>query len=219
MSTILTISDLHCPYHHPGAFDFLSSLRRRYKPTRVICLGDEIDAHCWSRFPRNPDLPGARDEMEKAVAALRTLYKIFPSVDVCLSNHTIRPWRRSSEVGLPNLFLKSIKEVLEAPVGWNWHENVRVDDVLFIHGEGFSGQNGAVKAAMLHRHKVVMAHIHAWGGVVHLTGMFDRIYGMNAGCLVDAESEAFSYGKHLATRPTIGTGVIVEGVPVFVPMV
>ena len=26
-------------------------------------------------------------------------------------------------------------------------------------------------------------------------------------------------GKHLATKPTIGTGVIIEGVPVFVPMV
>jgi len=215
---ILTISDLHTPSHHPDVFDFLADLRRRYKPHRVVCLGDEIDAHCWSRFPRSPDLPGARDELDQAIAVLKRVYKIFPVVDVCVSNHTIRPYKRASESGLPTAFLKSIKDVLEAPVGWNWHENVRIDDVLYMHGEGFSGQNGAVKAATLYRHKVVMAHIHAWGGVVHLTGLFDRIYGMNAGCLVNLESEAFSYGKHLATKPTLGTGLVLEGVPVFVPM-
>lgn len=215
---ILTISDLHAPFHHPDAFDFLRDLKRQYKPHAVICLGDEIDAHAWSRFPRNPDLPGANDELSQAKAALKQLYKIFPHVDVCLSNHTIRPWKRSSEVGLPIAFLKSIKEVLEAPAGWDWHHHVRVDDVLYIHGEGFSGQNGAAKAATLYRSKVVMAHIHAWGGVVHMTGMNDKIYAVNAGCLIDPQSEAFSYGKHLAMKPTLGTAVIVDGVPGFVPM-
>lgn len=38
---ILFISDLHAPYNHPDALDFLSDLNTKYKPTRVISLGDE----------------------------------------------------------------------------------------------------------------------------------------------------------------------------------
>ena len=42
-SRILFISDLHVPYHHPQAFEFLKHLKKKYNPTRIICLGDECD--------------------------------------------------------------------------------------------------------------------------------------------------------------------------------
>lgn len=215
---ILTISDLHCPWRHPDAVDFLRDLARQIKPDRVICIGDEIDAHAWSRFPRNPKSPGPAEEIRLAVRSLQDLYKLFPCVQVCHSNHTIRPYKRAAEIAIPEEFFRSIASVLEAPPGWTWHEWIEIEDVLFLHGEGYTGQNGAVKAAQQHRSKVVMGHIHAWGGVTHLTGRFDRIWAMNVGCLIDIEAFAFEYGKNMAVRPTLGTGVILDGIPQFVPL-
>jgi len=40
-SRILLISDLHCPFHHPDALSFLSYLKDKYNPTRIINGGDE----------------------------------------------------------------------------------------------------------------------------------------------------------------------------------
>ena len=42
-SRILCISDLHMPFHHPKAFQFLRALKDKYKPTFVVCMGDEAD--------------------------------------------------------------------------------------------------------------------------------------------------------------------------------
>lgn len=44
--TVLCIPDLHAPYHHPTALDFLADVARRCKPTTVICPGDEVNAYC-----------------------------------------------------------------------------------------------------------------------------------------------------------------------------
>lgn len=63
---ILTVSDLHCPWQHPDAFDFLADLARRYKPDKVVVLGDEIDAQAFSRFPRNPDMHSPGHEIDAA---------------------------------------------------------------------------------------------------------------------------------------------------------
>ena len=75
---VLFISDLHIPYHHPGAFDFLRDCAAELKPTHVICTGDEIDAYSWSRYPKDPDVPGPAEELRETRRALKTLFKLFP---------------------------------------------------------------------------------------------------------------------------------------------
>jgi len=40
-SVVLIISDMHIPYHHPKMLDWLQSLKDKYKPTRIISMGDE----------------------------------------------------------------------------------------------------------------------------------------------------------------------------------
>jgi predicted phosphodiesterase len=42
--SVLVISDLHIPYHHPQAFDFLQALKTKYKPDHIVNIGDELDA-------------------------------------------------------------------------------------------------------------------------------------------------------------------------------
>lgn len=90
---------------------------------------------------------------------------------------------------------------------------------MYIHGEGFSGQNGAITAAKSHRQSVVLGHLHTFGGVTYSASRNDLIFGLNVGCLIDTHAYAFRYGKFLANRPTLGCGVVIDGKQaIFVPM-
>jgi hypothetical protein len=64
----------------------------------------------------------------------------------------------------------------------------------------------------------VLGHLQAYGGVQEAAGLDGASYGRNVGCLIDVEAVAFAYARQLAQRPTLGSGVIVEGVPHFEPL-
>lgn len=215
---ILTISDLHAPYHHPDATDFLADLKRRVKPDCVVCLGDEIDAHGWGRWDRNPDALGQGDELSAAAKALRPIFRLFPEALVCNSNHSQRHLRKALRSGLPSAFLRELSEVLGAPPGWRWADRHDVDGIAFVHGEGYSGQNSALHAAQKLRCNSVIGHVHSWAAVQFTDNGQSCIWGMNAGCLVDPASRAFDYARACPNKQVLGTGVIIDGVPQFVPM-
>jgi hypothetical protein len=216
---VLCVPDLHCPWHHAGALDFLADLKRQYKPRHVVFMGDEIDGHRWSRHAQSPEMPGPGEELRLAALALKPFYRLFPEVMVCWSNHTLRPFKKAAEGGLPRPMLREIRDILGAPAGWRWRHFWDIGGVHFRHGDGFSGKNAALTAAERIRKNVVIGHVHSHAGVQYASGPFDRLWGMNVGCLVDADAEAFAYARYMASRPTLGAGVLLGGqVPLFVPL-
>jgi hypothetical protein len=216
--TTLVVGDLHCPFAHPGALDFLRDVAKEHRPYSVVCLGDEIDAHAWSRFEKNPKLPAASDELRKARKQLAGLAKLFPRMYVCHSNHTMRLYKKAASVGIPDECVKSIADVLGAPETWTWAHRWELNGVVFQHGDGYSGKEAHIKAAAANRRSTVIGHVHSHAGVAYLSGPLDTIWGMQAGCLLDPGSEAFEYAKNSPNRPTLGCGVVRDGVPHFVPM-
>ena len=75
---ILVISDLHFPYSHPEAIDFLSKLKSIYKPTYIVNIGDEVDMHSINvSHLVDPDLPSPHDELEIARSWIKRLEKLF----------------------------------------------------------------------------------------------------------------------------------------------
>ncbi|MCK8363719.1 metallophosphoesterase, partial [Erwinia amylovora] len=62
---ILVVSDLHAPFNHPDSVAFLKAIKAKYKPTRVILTGDEVDFHAISFHDSDPDLDSAGKELEK----------------------------------------------------------------------------------------------------------------------------------------------------------
>ena len=40
---IFVISDLHAPYCHPDALEFIKKVNKEYKPDCVVNIGDELD--------------------------------------------------------------------------------------------------------------------------------------------------------------------------------
>jgi predicted phosphodiesterase len=218
MKTVLAIPDIHFPAHHPDVFDFLKAIKAKYKPTDVICLGDEIDAAALGEWDKDPDAPGAGAELTQSILQLKKLYAIFPNVKVCVSNHTDRIYRRAFKAGLPKRLMRTYREILEAPKGWSWSEYWEVDGIRYEHGEGFSGQQGAIKAAMQNMQPTVIGHLHSHAGIQYYANAKYLIWGFNAGCLIDHKNPAFNYAKNTKAKPIIGVGIIMNRIPLFVPM-
>ena len=217
--SILILSDMHIPYSHPDMVPFLGAVKSKFKPTDVICIGDEIDQHSLSFHDSNPDLLSAGDELEEAIKGLKPVYKLFPEVKVVESNHGSMLYRKGLHHNIPKKMLKAYGEVLEAPKGWTWHKEVRIKtilgDVLFRHSFG----KNVLKAAQENGCSVVQGHFHEDFSVSYAGNSYKLLFGMVVGCLVDDDSMAFGYNKTFAKRPIIGVAVIVDGLPQLVPMI
>lgn len=218
MTKILVISDTQAPAHHPNTIEFLKHEAKKFKPDRIIHIGDELDLHNLSKYVKNPDLPGAKDELEEGLAFMDELYNMFPEVEVCISNHGARPYLRAKEAGIPSAFIRSYKEWMRAPKGWSWHHQILIDDIAFIHGEGLSGDGARLKACTLMQRSCVFGHIHSHAGVSFFSNKQKLMFGLNVGCLIDLHSPYFEYNKHQLHRPIIGIGLIDNGIPIFKPM-
>ena len=218
-SRILLISDLHIPYHHQDAIAFLLHLKDKYNPTRVICLGDEVDGHALSFHDSDPDLPSAGDEIRQALPVIAELFKIFPKMDILESNHGSLVWRKAKVFGIPKHYIKSYNEVLGVDSGWKWSFDLTVDlpngqKCYMHHGKTSNiiqlSQQMGMNATQGHYHETFK--IDYWG---NSTGLY---WGMQCGCLIDDDKLAFNYNNVNIKRPIIGTGLIIDSMPVLEPM-
>lgn len=192
--------------------------------TNIINVGDELDQYYASRFPKDPDaIISARGELKIARERLRDWYKAFPICRVALSNHGLRWLARAHDCYIPSEVLKPYKELIEAPSGWTWHDEIKIKDDhpwRIIHGVGYSGVNGARNAAIDGRISTVIGHLHSFGGVTYINNGKNQMWGMNAGCLINSDEFAFKYSKHIRYKATLSVGVVLDNgkFPIVVPM-
>lgn len=217
---ILVIPDLHAPFHHPDAIDFIKFLCGKYRFDRAICLGDEIDGHAWSFHTHDPDSLSPGHELEAAIRALEPLYKLLPNLDLAESNHGSLVMRRAKHFGLPQHVIKPYGEVLGAPVGWKWHFEIKAqmtngESVLFHHSYGANVLRQSQQRGM----SCVFGHHHSQFGVQWWRNYDRRFFAAFAGCLVDETSLAMEYGKNTAGRPLLGAMRIEDGIPHMEPMI
>lgn len=218
-SRILFISDMHIPYHHRNLIPFLKMLKEKYKPTRVICLGDELDYHALSFHASDPDLPSAGDELRKAMPTIKQVYELFPVMDIIDSNHGSMVYRRGKEHGVPRQLIRSYNEALQVGDGWVWHNDLTIQlpdgQWVYIH---HGKTNKAIKTSQLMGMSHVCGHYHEAFGIEYWSNPRGLYFGMNAGCLIDDKKLAFSYNKVNPKRPIIGTALIIDGKPILEEM-
>ncbi len=216
---ILTISDLHVPYHHRDALAFLAYLRAKYKPTRIICLGDMEDKHALSYHDSDPDLASAGDELAKALPVIAELHKLFPNMDILDSNHGSLVYRKAKTHGIPKHYIKPYNDVLGVGDGWKWHNDlvIKLPDGVscyFHHGKSTRGliltQQMGMSSVQGHYHNSFSVEYH--GTPIALN------WAMQCGCLIDYKSYAFSYANVNIKRAIIGTGLIIDSQPLLVPL-
>lgn len=219
-SRILCISDMHIPYHHPDTIEFLQYLKDKYQPTRIICLGDELDQHALSYHDSDPDLGSAGDELKRALPVIQELKEMFPVMDILDSNHGSMVWRKAKTHGIPKHYLKSYNDVLGVDENWKWYFDLTIvlpngNSCYFHHGKS----SDVTKLSQIMGMCAVQGHYHEkfkieyWGNP---NGLF---WGLQAGCLIHDASLAFSYNNVNIKRPVIGTAVIIDSQPILEPMV
>lgn len=215
---ILCIPDTQAPFEHPDALPFLSAVSDFFQPTDVVHLGDEVDQHALGRWPKDPDGYSAGLEHQNSLIFLHALWDLFPKMKICTSNHTVRAWKKAFEAGIPKAFLRSYAEAMEAPATVEWRDRWVIDNIVFEHGEGVSGKYAAVRAAEANRKSTVIGHIHSFAGIQYSASFENLIFGFNTGCLINVQAYAFKYGEKIRNKPVLGCGIIVHGVPFFIPL-
>lgn len=217
--SILVISDFHAPYNHPDAVRFLAACKAKFKPDTVICIGDEADFHDASFHDSDPDLDSAGVELEKAIDALKPLYKMFPKVTVIESNHGSMVLRKALVGKIPRKAIKSYNDILDAPKGWKWVFDTIVQTplgpVYFCHGKS----SAAGRLASQYGMSAVQGHYHEKAQINYISTPEKLMFDAHTGCLANDKSLALGYNKINPKRPIVSILVIINGIPQIVPMV
>lgn len=211
-SRVLVVGDLHELATHPMYLKFTKDIQRKYGTRRTVLIGDVVDWHAVSFYPKEPNCPGPMDEYEQTKFKVQRWYKAYPNALVCIGNHDERPDRLSKSVSIPEVCLKSYNDLWGTP-NWTWEFEHVIDNVCYFHGTGFGGIHPAWNALNGKLMSVVMGHCHSRAGIKWLATPTQRIFGMDVGTGIDSKAWQFVYGKHLKFRPILSCGVVINGTP------
>lgn len=217
--TILVISDLHVPFDHPDAVQFLRALKKKYKPTDVISIGDEVDYHALSFHDSDPDLHSAGDELKMARKRLKEYAKLFPKMTIIESNHGSMVMRKALANGLPKDMIKSYQDILQVPKTWKWVFDTVIQTpmgpVYFCHGKAVTSGRMASQFGM----SVIQGHFHSKAQITYISTPERLMFDAHTGCLADDKSLALGYNKIDSKRPVVSLILIENGVPRILPMI
>ena len=218
---IMGFSDTHYPYQHKDTLAFLCAVRDKYSPDRVVCLGDVSDSYTFSHYakdPRSASAPRELREMRKGVTALA---KEFPKVDVMMSNHDDRLYRKAKAAGIPRELVVPYAQFLGVEdYDWNWHADLVLtvnstrEQIYFAHTRTGATLPLAQKIGI----SACTGHIHTKSGIAYYRGPTKVIWGLDSGCLISDKGHAYAYQKASAVRPVRSVFIIDKGHPRIIPM-
>jgi hypothetical protein len=148
---------------------------------------------------------GGEQELDMAISRLQRWHEAFPVADVIIGNHDRMVMRKAQSSSIPTRWIKAYKEVLGTP-GWDFVTKVIYDKVQYLHGEGGMARSRAAKDLM----STVQGHLHTKCFVEWQIGAGLKIFAMQVGCGIDAESYAMAYAKDYG-NPAIACGVVLNG--------
>ena len=130
--------------------------------------------------------------------------------------------RKAKTHGIPADMLKSYRDMLfpnGGGEGWDWKGSHRIplpngDFVQFQH----QASGNLLDAAAHERCNLVIGHFHSKFSIEYSASRAAAYWAMFGGCLVDAKSLAFAYGNLFKNKPIIGCSVILDSLPLLIPM-
>ena len=217
--SVLIISDLHFPYAHQDWHPFLKAIKEQYKPQIILNVGDEVDAHAISFHDSDSSLPSADQELDEAIKEIQSLRDLFPKMYICESNHGSLAYRKIKHHGIPIRNLKELSDLYETPQ-WSWHHEILLETlqgfVTVVHGK----TGGRGKLATEQGNSAIQGHFHSTLELSWIQSTMNTRFNMIVGCLIDAKSMAFAYGKNFTKKPMLGVGWINElGEPSLIRMI
>ena len=208
----------HTPYNHKDLIRFIKAIKKKYKPTRAVCLGDERDKHAQNMHDHHPDLDSAGPERIASMKVLKEIEKLFPYLDLIDSNHGSLHLRQAVKSGTPSAYYKALQDVYNVK-GWRWYPKLILtlpngNRCLFKHELGSNIKLEAQKKGMC----VVQSHFHTLFEARYSNNTENKYWGATIGCLIDDDSLAFVYNKNNKEAPILGAMMIVNSKPILIPM-
>jgi len=220
-ASILVISDNQLPYEHQDDISFIKAVAKKYdidlsgKKSRIIHIGDEVDNTAINDYGTDPDMANDGQELELAILKFKQYQRIIPKMDIMLSNHLVRYYKRAKKSGFSQKRLKSLHDLYGVKKSYVWHKRLILElpntgKWLFQHGH----QGDAFKISQLLGFSVVSGHthtkayIHAWK-----TLLYKLVFACQTGCLIDNKSGAYAYDKDNKQAPVHSLLVIINGIP------
>lgn len=220
MDNTAFISDLHFPYQHRDALEFLAAVKKEYKIKIWKCVGDVVDNHTSSFHEIEYGTLSAQEEYLEAVDCCAELQDIVgEGMVISLGNHCRLGERKAKSAGIPAEYLRSYNDAFG--VSWKWVDKDyfrinRYMSCLMIH----SMSKTTLTNAKTHSHCTVQGHHHGTFGLEYFADTEHLRWSMTVGCLIDPSSPAFNYAKGASNnRPILGMGVLIQDKPILVPMV
>lgn len=219
MRNTLLISDLHAPYHHKDAIDFISACSDLYDCQKAISVGDIVDNHYPGYHEIEFGTYSNDDELKYAKQTLHIIESMFPDLIITLGNHDTMSRRKAKTAGLPEGVLRAYNDIYELSGGWKWVEEYffkinEYQNCLVTHSIGTNLTTNAKNFS----HCSVQGHHHSVFGVEYYADCNVLRWAMGVGCLIDIHAPAFNYGRRALKRPVVGLGAIIEDLPIIIPM-
>ena len=216
---ILVISDMHLPYQHKDAIQFLKEIKKEFKPDFVVNIGDLLDFHAINMHTHDPDLYSAGMELDRSKEYIKEIESIYPEVREVDSNHSSLVYRRALKYGMSKQFLKPYGEFLGTRK-WKWVDDLTLtmsngQRCFFTHGRSAD----VLKVSQTMGMSAVQGHYHTKFLISYWANPDNLFFAMNVGCMINQKSMAFNYAKNFKTRFILGCGIIINGVPRLLPMV
>lgn len=214
---VLAISDLHIPFEHKNALNFVTKVYEKYNCNEVVFMGDLFDVYSLSKYTKTPSSYNVTDEFKLSKKKVKQWTKEFPVAKCLLGNHEIRINKKLTEGGIPKEFIKSFNELWELPKEWIWQYEFEINNIHYLHGNR-DGMYSHVNIARDMRVSVVTGHTHTSGGCHYLSNYDSTIFALNVGCLINTNSYAFNYCLEQSRKHVLGCGVVLKDHPIFIPM-
>jgi hypothetical protein len=123
----LLVPDLHLPYQHPDAFDFLWALHTQYKFKRILNVGDIFDHHRPSYHESESDALNPEDEFRAAKAKAHELQSMFPDMTITEGNHDLILVRQAKTIGIPLAAICDANKTYDLKKSWRWVDQLWFD--------------------------------------------------------------------------------------------
>lgn len=212
----LILPDIQAPAQHPDTLAFLCTIRDRYKPKNIVCIGDELDLNFLSDFAKLPESDQPMSEFASALAFVRALFAEFPEAVSCTSNHVHGRFDKARLRGrIPPHFLRPVEDLVDAPDGWSWFPEIRMGDIIIRHGhKDVMNLKRVILEEMPARHgrhfSILLGHYHQrLGQHTPDIQVGDRFYwGGFVGCLINPRHPFFGYSRGYEK---LGTVMIRDG--------
>ncbi|PID85722.1 MAG: hypothetical protein CSB13_06610 [Chloroflexi bacterium] len=209
--------DKHLPFTVAGYLPFLVEVAAEYDIVAHFDIGDFTDQLALSFFDKPYEAESAYSEFTRAWAMAESYYQAFPDTYMCAGNHDVRYLRQAVKVGLPEPFVRTLEEIMDMPPTWSVNNSYIVNgDTLIEHGTS-AGKKATYTRAMMIGMNVIQGHTHNYGGVEYINDGFKQRWALNVGCGIDYNSYAARYARNFPHKPTLGCGVVVDGIPMFIP--